>query len=309
MAINKAMQLALKALSYSSDELDLKSVYKLQRSFQNMKVPKLIKPPYKMWDHKVFAGEREILTRIYEPDEQTRKELILFFHGGGWVTENIDTYNKVCANLTKYTGCRVASVEYRLAPENPFPDGLDDCYTVTREILMYPKLLGTTAEDVVLMGDSAGGNFAAVISMLMRDMEEFRISRQILLYPATNNDYTETSPFKSVHENGTDYLLTAKHMTEYLDLYIPDEADRNNPYAAPLLATDFTNLPKTLVITAEFDPLRDEGELYAKKLHDAGNVVKMHRMKNALHGFISLDPHYEHVRKTYKLINRFLDEV
>lgn len=125
MAINKAMRLALKALSYP--EADIKKLYKLQRSFEIVKTPFLLKPLlYKNWDHKVVSGGREITVRIYTPREKTRNDILLFFHGGGWVTESIDTYNTVCMNLADQTGCKTVSVEYRLAPENPFPCGLDD---------------------------------------------------------------------------------------------------------------------------------------------------------------------------------------
>lgn len=305
MAINPAIRLAIKAISYS--DVDMKKFYKVQRTLQTIKSPKINNRFYKMWDNKIISDSREILTRIYEPKQKTRNELLLFFHGGGWVTESVDTYNRVCVNLANHTGCRVMSVEYRLAPEHPFPDGLDDCYAVTHELLSKPDLLGIKAEDVVLIGDSAGGNFAAVISMVIRDIGEFRISRQILIYPATYNKHDSSSPFVSVKKFGTDYLLTSKHICEYMDMYVPDKACLDTPYIAPLLAEDFAGMPKTLVITAEYDPLRDEGEMYANKIRQAGGYADTYRIKDAIHGFFALDARYGHVRQVYKIINAFLN--
>ena len=305
MAINKTMQLALKLLSYP--DLDMKKVYKLHRTALRLKEPHVLRFFYEMWDHKVMNGDREVLVRLYPPKEEKRGGLLLFFHGGGWVAENINTYNKVCLNLARAIGCRVASVEYSLAPETPFPGGLEDCYAVTREIMLHPELFGLSTTDITLIGDSAGGNLAASLSLLARDRGEFSIPRQILIYPATYNDHSEEmSPFESVRTNGFDYLLTSKRIRDYMALYVTKEEDYQSPYFAPLLAKDLSRQPKTLLITAEYDPLRDEGEAYAQALKEAGNQVQCYRMPDALHGFFGLDPHYAHVKKTYELIEDFL---
>lgn len=307
MAINKAMRLALAALSYT--DINLKKNYKLRRSVANIKAPLITKPLYKPWDHKVYSCGREILVRIYTPKVDRGDRVLLFFHGGGWVTESVDTYNKVCLNLAKRTGNRVVSVEYRLAPEHPFPQGLEDCYAVTREVALFPECLGISADKITLIGDSAGGNLAAAVSLMARDKGEFSVHSQILIYPATYNDHTENSPFRSVTENGKGYLLTSKKVSDYMDLYMSDKDDLINPYFAPLTATNLTNQPHTLIITAEYDPLRDEGEEYGRRLARAGNKVRIYRARDALHGYFSLDPIYPQVRKTYDLINKFLQEV
>lgn len=308
MAIKKTEQLKLKALSAAAS-VDLRKAYKLQRAYTVLKKPKLIEPLFRIWDRKVHTDGRNIHARVYNPKKLKRKEVFLFFHGGGWVTESVYTYDRVCYNLAKHLDARVISVEYRLAPENPFPDGLDDCYAVTHALFENAKDEGVAPEDIVLIGDSAGGNYAAVISMLMRDIGEFRVSRQILFYPAVNSDYSENSPFESVRTNGTDYLLTSKHMEEYIDLYVKDKENLKSKYVAPILAEDFSDMPKTLIITAQYDPLRDEGEYYGKLLARAGNTVKFYRMADALHGFFSLDPSRREVRRSYRLIRKFLDEV
>lgn len=306
MAINKAMKIALKALSYP--DLDTKKTYRLQRQVANAMHPYL-KLRYEMWDHKITGLDHEIPVRIFFPEEQnSKKKVLIFFHGGGWVIGNIDSYTTICSHMAKQTGHLVVSVDYRLAPEYPFPAAPEDCYTVAREIFLDSTLFDVKQEDITLIGDSAGGNLAAVVSLMARDRGEFLPSRQILLYPSTANDHSETSPFPSVHENGTDYLLTTKRINDFIELYSSKKEDLDNPYLAPLLAKDLSNQPKTLIITAEYDPLRDEGEAYGKKLAEFRNSVEVYRMKDALHGFISLPKHFVHVKRSYEIINRFLSD-
>ncbi len=306
MAINKAMRLALKALSYS--DLDLKKNYKLKRQLTNVVHP-YIKPLYEMWDHKVSLIDHEIPVRVFFPPEEVAKQKILiFFHGGGWVIGNIDSYTSVCSTMAKLTGHIVISVDYRLAPEYKFPAAPEDCYAVTREIFGDANLFDVKEKDITLIGDSAGGNLAAVVSLMARDRGEFLPKQQILLYPSTSSDHSDNSPYASVIDYGTDYLLTAKRMRDYMDLYISSEEDLKSPYLAPILAKDLSNQPRTLIITAEYDPLRDEAEHYGRKLKEFGNEVEIIRMKDALHGFISLPKHFVHVKRSYTAINRFLSE-
>lgn len=304
MALNKAMQRALKALSYQ--DINLKKNYKLVRKVETITHPYYLKPFYKTWDHKMVFDNHEIPVRIFSIDEKVRP-LLLFFHGGGWVTGNIDTYNNVCANLSSTTGCKVLSVDYRLAPEYPFPCGLEDCYFVAKEIFSHSEeFFGIAPEQITLIGDSAGGNLAAALSIMARDRGEFLPKKQILLYPAVNNDFSENSPFDSIRENGTDYLLTIKKLCDYMDLYGKTEEDRQNPYFAPLLAKDLSNQPDTMIVTAEFDPLRDEGEAYGKKLKDFGNEVVVYRMPDVLHGFFSLPHKHKPVRRCCRWIRKFV---
>lgn len=305
MAIHKAMLLALRALSYPA-ALDVGKTYKAERFLRALKTP--LAPLYHLRDNKLLRDGREIPIRLYTPPHQSDNRLLLFFHGGGWVLENVDTYDSVCRNLARKTGCRVASVEYALAPEYPFPTGLEDCYAAARTIFLHPENFNVSAEDITLIGDSAGGNLAAAVSLLARDRGEFSISRQILIYPATWNDHSPTSPFPSVQENGTGYLLTSQRVCDFMRLYAGEHPENlQNPYFAPLLCQDLSHQPATLLISAEFDPLRDEGEAYAAALRVAGNPVVQYRMPDALHGFFSLPPRFSHVKRTYQLINRFLN--
>ncbi|MEM1484549.1 alpha/beta hydrolase [Oscillospiraceae bacterium PP1C4] len=305
IAINKAVLAALKALSYP--DIDIKKNYKIKRQLE-VAAGLSINPFYKPWDHKVDCGDHEIPVRIFSPETEGEHAILLFFHGGGWVTGNIDSYDKVCSNMAKMTGHIVVSVDYRLAPEHPFPAAPEDCYTVAREVYLDASLFGVRPNQITLIGDSAGGNLAAAVSLMARDRGEFLPARQILIYPAVNNDHSATSPFPSVHENATVYLLTSKRVCDYMDLYLSCEADHYSPYFAPLLASDFSNQPDTLIITAEYDPLRDEGEAYAQRLREAGNHVKLQRIPDALHGFFSLPPRFTQVKEAYALINAFLSE-
>jgi acetyl esterase/lipase len=262
-----------------------------------------------MWDHKVSIGEYDIPVRIFMPPSSFAfKKILIFFHGGGFVFGNIDTYTNVCSNMAKQTGHAVVSVDYRLAPEYKFPTAPEDCYAVTREIFLNAELLDVDPDQITLVGDSAGGNLAAVVSLMAKERGEFMPRRQILLYPSTGSDHSETSPYPSVFENGTDFLLTAKKICDFLDMYKDSEEDLQNPYLAPILAKDLLNQPDTLIVTAQYDPLRDEAEAYGRRLYEAGNHVEVYRMKDALHGFITLPKHFVHVKRSYELINKFLNK-
>lgn len=291
----------------SKPHLNLKKNYKVYRKILAFFNPPL-KKEYNTLDRKMIVEGREIPVRVFFPEGDFQNKVLIFFHGGGWVTGDIDTYTNVCRNMAKRTRHIVLSVDYRLAPENPFPKGLEDCYYVAKEVFKSPELLNCRKEDITLIGDSAGANLAAVVSMMARDKDSFYPKKQILIYPATNYDHSEKSPYPSVVENGSDYIMTSKRIQDYLDLYVKNEADKLNPYVAPILSKDLSNQPDTLIITAEYDPLRDEGEAYGEKLRSFGNRVEIHRIKNAIHGFFSTPINTEYVNETYERINRFLKD-
>ena len=310
--INQAAKRILKALSFDGVEVD---------AFRHMADLKRLDPMkifYKKIDEKIYNGSHAVPVRIFFPNEKSfqesndktsdsrDKKLLLFVHGGGWVTESIDNYERICARLADATGQYVAAVEYRLAPEHPFPTGFMDCYAVAKAIYTNRFILNVNPQRITLIGDSAGGNLAAAVSLKARDDGIFKPQRQILIYPAVNNDYSDTSRFQSVKDCGSDYLLTAGKMCDYIDFYAAREEDKKNKYFAPLMETDYRNQPDTLILTAEFDPLRDEGEEYGKRLKEAGNYVEVHRIKDALHGYFALGIRYFHVQESFELINQFL---
>lgn len=309
MSINKTTKKILKAFSFDGVEV------KATRHLADLKQLDPMRAFYKTVDYKIYNGNYEVPTRIFFPDEKAFQEtepgkyrVMLFFHGGGWVTDSVDNYDRICARLANATNHIVISVEYRLAPEYPFPTGLEDCYAAAKAVFTNQFLLNITPEMVTIVGDSAGGNLAAALSLMARDRGEFMPLRQILIYPAVNSDYSETSPFQSVQENGEDYLLTIGRLQDYVNLYASCEEDKKNPYFAPILAEDLSNQPRTLILTAELDPLRDEGEAYGKRLMEAGNEVEIHRIPDALHGFFALGIKHLHVQESFEYMNHFLEE-
>ncbi|MBE6721268.1 MAG: alpha/beta hydrolase [Ruminococcaceae bacterium] len=310
MALSKPMRYAIAALTRGTEKVDIKEKYELVRQLTRATHPQLLKPSYRPWDHTIQCGDHEVPVRIFTPDGEKRRpgSLLLFFHGGGWVTGDIDSYSDSCIMMTRMTGCSVVSVDYRLAPEYRFPAGLEDCYAAAQMILQNADTFGSFPEQVTLIGDSAGGNLAAAVSLLARERGGIVPSRQILLYPSTYNDHNpETSPFESVRSNGQGNMLTAQRIEDYMALYRSNEADLQNPYFAPLLAQDLSGQPETLVLTAEFDPLRDEGEEYGRRLANAGSRTFIYRVPDCLHGFISLPGLPAPVREAYRHINEFLD--
>jgi acetyl esterase len=285
---------------------DYGKVRRVQRRLATLTAPRY-RTPYR--EDAFEDGGDPIPVRIFEPREQRRDDVLLFFHGGGWVTGDIVSYTSACTTMADLTGCVVASVDYRLAPEHPFPAGLEDCYRVTRALLKDPGRAGIDdADKIVLVGDSAGGNLVAAVSLLLRERGQRGASRQILLYPVTHWDHDpETSPFASVHRHGEGYRLTNTEVQDYFDLYVPDLEQRRDPRVAPLMATDLSGQPETLLITAELDLLCDEGEAYARALKEAGNTVQVHQVAGALHGFIILPRFSRYLREAYEVINAFLD--
>ena len=295
-------QQILKALSFDGIEVEA------SRHLANLKAIDPMKIFHKTIDYKIYNGNHQIPVRIFLPGEKMEDDLpvFLFFHGGGWVTESIDNYERICARLASATDHIVVSVEYRLAPEYPFPIGFYDCYMAAKAMYTNQFILNTDPNKITLIGDSAGGNLAAAVSLMARDQGEFLPKRQILIYPAVNNDYSEESPYLSVRRYGTEYLLTAGKMRDYINFYASAEEDKKSKYLAPLMETDYSNQPDTLILTAECDPLRDEGEEYGRRLKEAGNKVEVHRIQDALHGFFALGVKYYHVQESFAIINRFL---
>lgn len=308
LELKKAIEAALRLISYHQPEV--KNSYHLRRKLGQLGRLSLIRAISPTENLHVVCREQVIPVRMFYPGDKVQNtDLLLFFHGGGWVTGDIDSYNKVCAVTALKTGCRVASVDYRLAPEHKFPKGLQDCYEIAQYFFKNAMhLFGISPERIVLMGDSAGGNLAAAVSLMARDRQTFVPKRQILIYPATYNDHTENSPYPSVEKNGKDYVLTSQRIVEYMSLYMRTPKDAKSPYFAPLLAEDFSAQPDTLVITAEFDPLRDEGEDYGQHLRSAGNPVEIYRISGAIHGFFSMPAGLPQVKQAYQIMNQFLSE-
>jgi acetyl esterase len=200
------------------------------------------------------------------------------------VIGSLETHDGSCRELANRVGCVVVSVDYRLAPEHRYPAAAEDCFAATNWVAENAAALGVDPKRIAIGGDSAGGNLAAAVALMARDRSGPALRHQLLIYPVTDADFT----CASYRENAEGYLLTTKAMEWFWGHYVPDAVLRKEAYAAPLQAKDLAGLPPAFVITAEYDPLRDEGEAYAKRLQQAGVRTTLRRYDGAIHGFFAM---------------------
>ncbi len=224
----------------------------------------------------------EISVRIYWHRADTILPVLVYFHGGGWVTGNLDTSDIWCRAFTNAAQCMVVSVNYRHAPERPFPTAAEDAYAASCWASENAKALDGDPARLAVGGGSAGGNLAAVVALMARDQGAPKIAYQLLWAPVTNHSF-DTASYR---DNAEGYGLTTKDMRRYWELYLPKESDGKNPIASPAQAKMLANLPRAHVLTAEFDPLRDEGETYAVRLRQAGVTVTHQRYTGMIHAFL-----------------------
>ena len=241
---------------------------------------------HKVENRSVPGPAGDIPIRIYTPSV-TPAGILVYYHGGGWVVGDLQTYDIVCRALTNAAGCTVVSVDYRLAPEHKFPAGPEDCYAAANWAAHNAAALGSDAGHLAVGGDSAGGNLAAAVSLMGRDRGGPKIRHQMLIYPAIDAAM-ETASQKEFTQDG--YILSRLDMEWFWGHYLANRSDGDNAYASPNRARDLRGLPPAHIITAEFDPLRDEGEAYGEMLKKAGNQVKLKRYAGVVHGFVSLAP-------------------
>jgi acetyl esterase len=234
-------------------------------------------------DRRIPGPAGEIPVRIYTPEGQGPLPVLVFFHGGGWVIGNLETHDDICRVLARAVPALVVSVDYRLAPEHPFPAAVEDSYAALGWVAENAAAIGGDPARLAVGGDSAGGNLAAVVSLLARDRGGPRIAHQLLIYPVTDMRGDSVS----MRENGTGYFLTHDLMTWFSNHYVSAQ-ERLLPHASPLLAPDLAGLPPATVITAEFDPLRDEGESYAARLREFGVPAEHTRYDGMIHGFFTM---------------------
>jgi len=224
--------------------------------------------------------------RLYRPLPADAGPLpvLVYFHGGGWVIGDLDTHDALCRSLANGSGCTVVSVDYRMGPEHRFPAAVDDCLAATRWVRDQATALRVDASRLAVGGDSAGGNLAAVIALCAREAGDLPIRFQLLIYPAT----VQRRVTRSGAVNGQGLLLTVDSMRYFHDHYIDDDRHDHDWRASPLLSPDLGRLPPALVLTAGFDPLRDEGIEYAHRLTQAGNRATLVSFERQIHGFITM---------------------
>jgi acetyl esterase len=230
--------------------------------------------------------EADIPLRIFLPEGEGLRPGILYFHGGGFSTGSIDIVEPVCRALANRSGCAVIAVGYRLGPEHPYPAAVTDAYFATQWMAAKGAAFGVDGSRLAVMGDSAGGNLATVVSMVARDKEaEFQPALQVLIYPVVA---VGEADFESRRENGEGYLLTTGMMNWFIGHYLKGVEDQaHEPYCSPIVA-DLSDLPPAIVVVAEYDPLRDEGIAYAQQLKEDGVFVDLRREPGMIHGFFWL---------------------
>ena len=257
-------------------------------------------------DRAITANGAQIPLRIYRPEGGPAvTPALVWFHGGGWVIGSLDGSDFGCRIMANASGCTVISVDYRLAPEYKFPTAVDDCLAVTKWVAENGPELGVDGARIAVGGDSAGGNLAAVVSQLARDGGGPAIASQALVYPVTNYDFSTAS----YRDNAEGYLLERDSMEWFWGHYLRSEADGASTKASPLRHTNLAGLPPAIVLTAEFDPLRDEGEAYAERMRAAGVPVEARRYDGQIHGFFAnpaIDDGSEAARHVGKAVARAL---
>jgi acetyl esterase len=260
-------------------------------SLQDLRKSMLVVPPAlrtavgAVKDLSIPVDLHQVPARLYTPTVLTRSGLTIFFHGGGFVMGNLETHDHVCRDLCSQTESLVLSVDYRLAPEHKFPAATDDCFQVVCWAAENAKLLNIDRTRIVLAGDSAGATLALVTAMRLRDEGYHPARAQVLIYPVTDY-HTPATP--SYLENGEGYVLTRAAMIRFWDDYLTNPQQASHPYATPLRVVDLAAMPQALILTAEFDPLRDEGALFVERLRSAGVSVTHRSYDGLIHGFFRM---------------------
>lgn len=233
-------------------------------------------------EHTINSHNGTVTLRILSPIEQPRG-ILIYYHGGGWVIGSIDEYDTLARKLGERTSCAVVLVEYRLAPEHRYPTAVDDSYAALQWVGEHASEITREEVPLILAGDSAGGNLAAVMAIRARDRNGPNVALQVLIYPVTDADFERPSYTDPYNE----LLLTRDSMIWFWDHYLPDRSRRSEPEASPLRCLNLSDLPPAIVLTAEHDVLRDEGEMYAQRLHEANVPTDLKRYTGQAHGFFT----------------------
>lgn len=280
-----------------------KSIIKLRDEINKLS-KKMSSTPINFTDIRdIQISRNRIPVRIYTPFSKKGLPIIIYVHGGSWIGGNLDTHDNVCRKISMTSKAIVVSVDYSLAPERPFPHGLNDVYTVIRWAYNNSNNINGRPDCIALVGDSSGGNLCAAASCMAREKGDKYIKCQVLIYPATNIFELNTGSWL---EFGNGYILTKENQNKFISLYIKDKKNRKCIYGSPLLESNFKKLPPTFIITGEFDPLRDDGELYAHKLKESGVEVSLKRYKGVIHGFITMDQMFSEADDAIKEISLYL---
>ncbi|MEV4291471.1 alpha/beta hydrolase [Nonomuraea bangladeshensis] len=227
----------------------------------------------------------EVPVRIYTPADAAAYGLLVYFHGGAFFLGSLETHDHVARSLAKETGLKVISVGYRRAPEHAFPAGLQDCYGVVRWAAEQGESLAWDGGTLAVAGDSSGGTFVAAVAAMAHDDGFDRITHQVMYYPSLDLDF-DVDRYPSLRENAVGYGLETAGLEPFNAFYLASGADPADPLVSPIKRADLTGLPPALIVTGEYDPMRDEGELYGRRLAEAGVAARVSRYPGAGHGFV-----------------------
>lgn len=258
------------------------------RADEESRVPPLADrlPVTDVADASIDTEDGSLPLRIYRQNSGTAAGLLLYFHGGAFFSGSLETHDVVARSLAVETGFTVVSVGYRRAPEAAFPAGLDDCFAALKWATSHGEELDWDSQHLAVVGDSSGGTFATVVAARALDEGIDAITHQVLLYPSVDLDF-DLDRYPSLRENARGYGLETAGLKPHNSFYLESGADPADPQVSPIKRDDLSGLPKTLIITAQFDPLRDEGEAYGQRLQEAGVDVTVHRYETANHGFLA----------------------
>jgi acetyl esterase len=274
--------LADSGLTFSADATPEERRAAMIAMTTNSPLPK--HPVHEVVDRVIPGANGDIPVRVFRPSAETGLPLLLWFHGGGWVTGNLDSHDQLGRLLADAAGVVVVSVDYRLAPEAKFPAAADDCLAAYEWALAHAAEVGADASRVAIGGDSAGGNLAAVVSLDARERGLPQPKLQVLVYPVTDYEFESAAMI----DNAKGYFLEAESMRWFWDHYARTPADFDHPRFSPMRAPDLSGLAPAIVITAEFDPLRDQGEAYGARLREANVRTEVLRADGLIHGFFGL---------------------
>jgi acetyl esterase len=264
-------------------------------------------PLHSVEDMTAHTATGGVPVRIYTPVDAASYGVLVYFHGGAFFLGSLDTHDHVARSLAKETGLKVVSVGYRLAPEAAFPAGLEDCYAVVRWVAENSERLGWDGQTLALAGDSSGGNFVAAVAAMAHDEGFDRITHQVLFYPSLDLDF-DVDRYASLRENAVGNGLETAGLKSFNSFYLDSGADAADPLVSPIKRGDLSGLPSALIITAEFDPLRDEGELYGQRLREDGVNTTVSRYAGANHGFVQnfswIPDYYRAFEETAEFLNQ-----
>lgn len=303
MALDPNVKLMLDAMASANmnpfeDDILSKSADELRAALGANRAPAPEVPIARFEDRSLRAPDgADVPVRVYWPAaDGAARPAIVYFHGGGWVIGGLDTHDGSARALANATDAIVVFIDYRLAPEAQYPVPVEDCYAGLLWTVEHAAELGIDATRLALAGDSAGGNLAAAVALMARDRQGPALRYQLLVYPCTDMN---PARWPSMQQNANGYFLTTDSMVWFYDQYVPDAARRTDPYASPIHAPDLSGLPPAFVITAEFDPLRDEGEAYGAALAAAGVPTEIERYDGMIHGFFGMTAMFEQSRTAH----------